>query len=231
MATKNETRMYSMADADLKQLADNLKDSIARDIADFNTRNITNTELGVLENLIESFNNSSTDQELQGALNVEVINKDALAENIRKAIRPIRNMAELAYSSTGKYKIFGFEDMATLSDSDLQRMAKRVVRVGNSLLTELQAKGLTAAQLTTLETLANDLDKAIDKVGAANETRDLHTQERVQLGNTLWAEMTTLSSIGQSLYADTNEAKYNDYILTSSTATAPAIVVASTPPI
>jgi len=35
MATKSETRLYSMADADLKQLADNLKDNIVRDLADF----------------------------------------------------------------------------------------------------------------------------------------------------------------------------------------------------
>ncbi len=221
MATKNETRLYSIADADLKQLADNLKDSILRDLTDFNTRNITTTQVAALEALIDSFNNSSTDEELQGALNVEVIAKDALAENIRKAIRPIRNMAELAYSSNGKYKIFGFEDMAILSDNDLQRMAKRVARVGNSLLTELQEQGLTTVQLTTLETLANDLDKAIDKVGAANENRDLQTQQRVTLGNTLWKEMSILASIGQTLFADTNEAKYNDYVLVGSTTTTP----------
>jgi hypothetical protein len=225
MATKNETRLYSMADADLKQLADNLKDSIVRDLTDFNTRNITTTKVAAFEALIDSFNNSSTDEELQGALNVEVIAKDALAEGIRKAIRPIRNMAELAYNSTGKYKIFGFEDMAILSDNDLQRMAKRVARVGNSLLTELQDQGLTTVQLTTLETLANDLDKAIDKVGAANENRDLQTQQRVTLGNTLWKEMSTLASIGQSLFADTNEAKYNDYVLVGGTATTPVAAV------
>ena len=225
MPIKNETRLYSMADADLKQLADNLKDSIVRDLTAFNTRNITTIQVAAFEALTDSFNNSSTDEELQGALNVEVIVKDALAENIRKAIRPVRNMAELAYNGTGKYKIFGFEDMAILSDNDLQRMAKRVARVGNTLLTELQAQGLTAAQLTTLETLANDLDKAIDKVGAANENRDLQTQQRVMLGNTLWKEMSTLASIGQSLFADTNEAKYNDYILTGGTTTTPDAAV------
>ncbi len=101
-------------------------------------------------------------------------------------------------------------------------MAKRVARLGNTLLTELQVQGLTAAQLTTLETLANDLDKAIDKVGAANENRDLQTQQRVTLGNTLWKEMSTLASIGQTLFADTNEAKYYYYVLVGGTATAPA---------
>ena len=185
----------------------------------FNTRNITTTEVAAFETMIESFNNSNTDQELQGALNVEVIQKDGFADSIRKAIRPIRNMAELAFGTNGKYKIFGFDDMSLLSDSDLQRTAKRIVRVGNNLLTDLQPKGLTAAQLTTLETLATDLDKAIDKVGAANENRDLQTQERITLGNTLWAEMSTLASIGQSLYADTNEAKYNDYVLSGGSGT------------
>jgi len=60
------------------------------------------------------------------------------------------------------------------------------------------------------------LDAAIDAVAASNETRDLATQTRIEKGNALWAEMTYLASIGQTLYADTNEAKYNDYVLIGS---------------
>ncbi len=45
MPKKVETRMYSMADSQLKQLADGLKTTITRDLADFATRNITATQL------------------------------------------------------------------------------------------------------------------------------------------------------------------------------------------
>ena len=213
MAKPQETRHYGMADADLKQMADNLIDSIERDAADFVTRNITSGRVKAFAELITTFDDSSTDEELQGQLSADVISKDDLAENIRKAIRQIRNMAEIQYQGRGKYKTFGFEDMANFSDSDLHRMTKRVLRMANTLMPELAVQGLTGAQITALDQMNQDLDAAIDTVASSSETRDIATQDRIEKGNALWEEMGTLASIGQSLYADTNEAKYNDYVL------------------
>lgn len=221
MSKATETRNYNMADADLKQKADNLKDSMVRDAASFATRNIATPRVTAFTALIAGFDATSTDEELRGDLNVTVNAKDALVQDIRKAIRPIRNMAEIQYNGTGKYKTFGFDEMAHLSDNDLYRMAKRVVRVGTSCITDMQKQGLTTAQLTSLDTLAKSLDTAIDTVGAATETRDLQTQDRIIKGNALWQEMITLSSVGQSLFIDIDEARYNDYVLTD-TPPAPA---------
>jgi hypothetical protein len=70
--------------------------------------------------------------------------------------------------------------------------------------------------------LATNLDKAIDDIEDKIENRDLETQDRVQKGNALWAEMSKLSSIGKSVYEDIDEARYNDYVLTPAPAkTAP----------
>jgi hypothetical protein len=67
------------------------------------------------------------------------------------------------------------------------------------------------------------MEEAEDKA----ENRDIETQNRVQKGNTLWDKMVTLASIGKSLYADTNPAKYNDYVLI--TTPPPAANPAETP--
>jgi hypothetical protein len=216
MPQKMQTRMYPMSDGDLKQRSDKLITTIKRDVADFNTRNITTVHIDGLQTLTDTFSNTTTDEELQGlVINANTI-KDGIVTNIQKSIRVIRNMAEIAYNSKGKYSTFGFEGMSELSPSDLCRLVSRVVRVGNKLMTDLAAQGLTAAQLTALTALGVDLDKAIDDVEEAIETRDLETQDRIVKGNALWAEMSRLASIGKSLYEDTNEAKYNDYVLTPS---------------
>ena len=216
MPQKMQTRIYPMADADLKQLADQLKTSIVRDATDFATRNIAAAQLTAYQTTINVFDATTTDEELLGLVTDAVEKRDAIVENSQKAIRTIRNMAEITYNSKGKYATFGFDDLSKLTPNDLYRLATRVVRVGNQLLAELSAQGLTAAQLTALGTLATQLDNAIDFVAEKIEIRDLETQDRVIKGNLLWAEMSRLASIGKSLFEDTNEAKYNDYVLVGS---------------
>ncbi len=216
MPQKMQTRIYPMADADLKQLADKLKTSIVRDATDFATRNIAAAQLTAYQATVNVFDATTTDEELSGLVTDAVEKRDAIVENAQKAIRTIRNMAEITYNSKGKYATFGFDDLSKLTPNDLYRLATRVVRVGNQLLAELSAQGLTAIQLTALSTLATQLDIAIDFVAEKIETRDLETQDRVIKGNLLWAEMSRLASIGKSLFEDTNEAKYNDYVLVGS---------------
>ena len=225
MPTKVETRLYSMADGELKQKADGLKNTITRDLADFATRNITATQVTAYQTIIDVFDSTTTDEELLGGVTVATEAKNVIADNTRKALRTIRSMADTAYNGKGKYSIFGFDDLSELTDANLYRLAKRVVRVGGKLFTDLSAQGLTQAQLTALNALAKSFDTAIDDVEEAIETRDLETQDRIIKGNTLWQEMLRLAAIGKSLYEDTNEAKFNDYVLVGGSA-APA-----TPPV
>lgn len=226
MSTKVETRLYSMADGILKQKADGLKTTINRDVADFATRNITATQVTAYQVLIDAFEDATTDEELLGEVMVATDAKNVIAENIRKAVRTIRSMADTAYNGKGKYNIFGFGELSKLTDADLYKLTKRVVRVGGKLFTDLAAQGLTQAQLTALDNLAKSFDTAIDAVEEAIENRDLETQDRIIKGNTLWQEMLRLAAIGKSLYEDTNEAKFNDYVLIGGSAAAPV-----TPPV
>lgn len=215
MPQNTQTRNYSMADADLKQKADGLATTLTRDLADLAARNINAAAVNAFKAVITNFENTTSDEELLGELKAATDAKNAVADSIRKAIRPIRNMAEIVYNSKGKYTSFGFEDMANMSDGDLYRLAKRVVRVGTKFLADLAPQGLTAAQLNNLATLATSFDAAIDDVEDKIENRDIETQDRIKKGNALWDEMTKLGSVGRSVYEDINEAKYNDYLLVS----------------
>ena len=218
MAKQTDARIYIMSDGSLKQMTDTLALNITRDLADFATRNVTIVQVATLQALIETFDNFPTDEELLGPVTVAKEYKDAMAEDIRKAIRPIRNIAEIAYDSRGKYTTFGFKDLAKLTDNDLYRAARRVARVAAKLFTDLQPQGLQQSQLDALTTSTTQFDAAIDNAGDAVENRALATQQRIAKGNALWAEMIRLASVGKSLYEDTDEAKYNDYVLTGSTA-------------
>jgi hypothetical protein len=216
MSKKVETRHYPMSDAGLKQKSDDIAGSINRDLADFAVRKITATHVTDLKNLASDFANHSTDEELEGEVINATANKDAVMASVRLAIKPIRNMAENVYGTGGKYRSFGFEGMADMNAEDLFRLAKRVVRMGTKYLTDLAPEGLTAAQLTALQTLANSLDASLDAIDDAVKNRDIETQDRIIKGNKLWDVLSKLAGIGKSIYEDVNEAKYNDYVLSPS---------------
>ncbi len=220
MPKKVETRLYSMSDADLKQTADDVVTLVTRDLTDFNKRNVVNQTLADLNDLIVAFDNLRTDEELQGSVMDATQAKDVLAEQIRKTIRKFRNMAALQYDSKGKYNSFGFEDMANMSDNELYRLAKRVIRVATTLSAELANQGLVAQDISYLSTAVSLFDESIDAQHKAKEDRDLATEARVTQGNILWAEITRLCSIGKSIFEDEDEAKYSDYVLTE---TAPTV--------
>jgi hypothetical protein len=137
MAQEIQTRNYSMADGELKQKADALANTITRDLADLGVRNVTAATVTGFKVFIQAFDDTTTDEELLGEAMTATENKNTIAEDIKKAIRPIRNMAEIVYGNKGRYNSFGFDDMANMSDPDLYRLAKRVVRVGNKFLTDL----------------------------------------------------------------------------------------------
>ena len=213
MTKNNETRSYSMSDADLGKTAMGLATSIKRDLTDFATRNITAADVTSFETITDDFNNTPTDEELLGELMEATENKNKTITDIKVAIRPIRNMAELVYKSKGKYSSFSFEDMDSMTDFETFRLATRVVRVGTKYLADLSPKGLTQAQLTALQALATLLFGQMETVEDKQENRDIETQHRIHKGNMLWEKMVELASIGKSIYADTTPAKYNDYVL------------------
>ncbi len=122
-------------------------------------------------------------------------------------------MAEVKFKGNGLYKTFGFDDLTHQTDDDLFRTGRRVARVAARLQEVLATEGLTKDTLAVLSELTQKFDDAMDAVAAATETRDIQTQQRVEYGNALFAQLSELASIGKSIYEDKDEARYNDYVI------------------
>lgn len=214
MARKSLTRDYNMADADVIQKADDIAVAMMRDKNDFATRGVKDTRPAELPAARNAFAEFPTDEELGGLVTAAAEDKDTLRAQIGHAVSSIRNMAEIKYHDKGLYKTFGFDGFSNLSDNDAYRATKRIVRVATRLLSALESEGLTSDAITALDDLNQAFDKSIDAIHEAVENRDISTQERVRLGNALWAKMAEFASIGKSLFEHTDEAKYNDYVIT-----------------
>lgn len=214
MTKKVLIRLYHLADDKLKQISDAVSHWMNRDAVEMATRGVTALNITDFVQQSDDFGNIATDEELESDVTAAVETKDETAKQLRIKIRPVRSMAEIQYTTLkAKYRKFRFDGMDEMTDSELVKMAKRVERVGTLLLAELAAQGLTAPILADIKATAIALDDQIDLVGDAVSDRDLATEDRIVNGNALYANLVKYANIGKSLWVDTDEAKYNDYVI------------------
>ncbi|RYD52129.1 MAG: hypothetical protein EOP52_08100 [Sphingobacteriales bacterium] len=213
MATPESKRLYGFSDAQLIQRSDALLNTLNRDLNELSARGVDALRVDTLQQARNTFDLLSTDVEEQSGVSIAATAKTTFRTQLEKTIRSIRGMAETQFGRSGHYKTFGFDDLTRLTDNDLVRCGRRVHRVATALMPLLASEGLTPTLLIRLADDTDMLDQTIDAVGAAEETRDIRTQERVQAGNALFEQLSKLAKIGQSFYADTHAAKYNDYFI------------------
>lgn len=214
MKQKMAVRNYNFTDAKLKQLADALLLQIDRDIQDFNDRGFTPAKRSELKSLIEQFENLPSDEQLEGIKMTTTEEKNAVRVKIETALRSIFLMARLVFGeNSGKYKEFGNTDLSRQSDEELNRNTAMLVVTSKKYLNDLAAEGLNLAKIDAIDQMKQVFDASIDAQRIAVAERDSGTQNRINMGNALYALMTKYCEIGKDIYYSTNEAKYNDYVI------------------
>lgn len=214
MKKEQVTRSFRIADPVLKQKADELIALIDRDLTEFTDRGYNptkKTELTTARNMVDSF---PSDEQLE-AIKIDLTEqKDAARKALERSMRSIFNAAENVFGQhSAKYKEFGNALISQQSDAELVRIAKIMSLTAEKYLTELSDEGLTADKINTLITQRDTLDIAIDSQAQGISDRDVATEGRVEALNKLYQLLTKYAGIGQDIFYETNEAKYNDYII------------------
>lgn len=219
------TREYIFPDAFLKQKADEFINLLDRDIAEFTDRGYTPAKKTEFTNARNAVDNFPSDEQLE-AIKIELTaQKDASRIALAKTMRTILNMAQNTFGlASAKYKEFGGSDLARQSDAELVRNARIMVVTAEKYLTELAPEGLTADKITTLTTQKDALDLAIDAQAKGISDRDVATEDRVEVLNVLYRLLTKYAGIGQDIFYETDEAKYNDYVIYDTPSGLPEVV-------
>lgn len=214
MPLKPVRRTYGCSDATLQATADQIANCVTRDIADFAVYDIDAASVTTFKATITTFSDKTTDDESLGDQKMETDAKNTLRKELEDLLRLIRTAAQLKYGNSGKYRKFGFDRFTELSDNNLVRMIRRVIRVLTELQTEMTVSFPSVAdKIAALTTKGNAFDEAVDAIIDKKNARDIATQARIIAGNAVYTELYRLTTIGKALYQDTNEAKYNDYVL------------------
>lgn len=207
-------RNFNLADSVLKQKADELIALIDRDIAEFADRGYNDTkrnELTEVRNTVDSF---ASDEQLEAVKMNLTEQKDDARKALEKTMRSIFNMAQNVFGQySAKYKEFGNAMISQQSDAEIVRVAKIMSLTADKYLAELSDEGFSSDKLIMLITQRDALDLRIDKQAQGISDRDVVTEARVEALNRLYQLIIKYAGIGQDIFYETNEAKYNDYII------------------
>ena len=218
MAKKPEVkRKYKFADSWLIELCNRTRNFILRDIAEFSAFNVDALVMDAFQTETNTFEAFQTDEELAGEQSEKTEAKDTSAESVKTDVRGVMTRIESKNKShTARYRRFGTKGMDEMDDSHLLACGRRVARVATVVLADYADVGLTAVIITELETKCQALEDSLDEQSDAIADRDIATEDRIEMGNALYNKLSNYCSFGQQIWAETDEAKYNDYIIYTS---------------
>lgn len=207
-------RSFKLADAVLKQKADEFINLLDRDIVEFTDRGYSpakKSELTDARNAVEDF---PSDEQLE-AIKIDLTNqKETARRALEKSMRTILNMAENTFGfGSAKHREFGASDITRQPDAEIVRNARIMSATADKYLRDLEKEGLTEDKIATLITQRDALDLAIDAQAKGISDRDVATEDRIEVLNTLYQLLLKYAGIGQDIFYETDEAKYNDYII------------------
>lgn len=219
------TRGYLFPDAVLKQKADEFINLLDRDIVEFTDRGYSpakKTELTNARNAVDVF---PSDEQLE-AIKIDLTTqKDDARRALEKTMRTILNMAENVFGfGSAKHKEFGASDVSRQLDAELVRNARIMTTTAAKYLRDLQPEGLTTDKIDTLTSQRESLDIALDEQAQGISDRDVATEDRVETLNILYLLLTKYAGIGQDIFYEIDEAKYNDYIIYDTPSGLPEVV-------
>ncbi|MFA7290569.1 MAG: hypothetical protein WC055_16980, partial [Melioribacteraceae bacterium] len=227
MSKKIDSKQFSLSYPELIQIAKNLSVVLTRDLTDLSIFGLTAPAILNLSTLTTDFENSRTDVEYEGDVMIKTDAKNVFSEQALEQIRFMNVRVEAAFGLNSViYETFKFGNINEMPDKEILETLRRITRMANQYIAQLTAFGVNPALITSLEDLANDYSDAITEQEETMDARRLAASARIDNANEIYAFISNYSNFGKKFYANTNPAKYADYVIYDSsepgTLTAPA---------
>jgi hypothetical protein len=214
MSLEHSNRKNSIKDADLIGLADRIRSTMTRDLAELSEFGITAGKITEFGNLTNEFLKFPQDTVyLSDLINVtqkKNQSREAIKEEIRKSVQRCR----LKWGANSlQEKSLGIVGMANFSDENLLFASRRVHGQMTILLPELADVGLTQAILDNFENLNISFESEINNKKDIINLRETQTKLRISKANELFELISKYCELGKQVFFMTNEAHYNDYLI------------------
>jgi len=185
-----------------------------RDVADLTARGITAARITAFAVLRNNFVAIPQDATLVANISIAKDARDAAAEPLRVAIREVQGIAANTFGrGSATHKTFVLQTLSDLDAGGLFLLAPTIVAQGTTFLAQMGDKGLTAAMLANITTLANNLKPLLTAFSTAEGAQLLATQNRHFAANALYDEMSSMCETAIVYYQDRNPLKASQYII------------------
>jgi len=219
MSTLSDVREYRFSDPDLYLFASNLYSFLNRDLTEMATFGVTEEKLEVFRDYLDDFEQIAPDGSIRADVQEYTLQKNNLKEELLEAIRNMALRVELKWGiASSNYRRLNLSTLTRLSDSELLFAARTVHTRSNDWISDLTDYGLTAEVLTSFNSLIQNFELSLNEQSDAIADRDIKRVERITRGNELYRLVANYTNIGKRVYEKSNPAKYNDYIIYSSSA-------------
>lgn len=207
-------RAYNMSNPDLMMFASNLANTITQDLSEFENYGVNSDTVEQFRELCDEFENFPPDQYYLADIGIATEDKDEARRELILETRRITNRAIIKWGeNSSRYKKFGVFGLSEMTDKNLLATSRLVVLTAESYLSELSDEGLTQDIIDNYRNLTQEFEYKLNAIGEANSVRADKTQERVILGNNLYALVVKYCTIGKSIWFDVDEARYNNYLI------------------
>ena len=212
-------RKYSMTLSELYELANRVIVAMQRDIADFAQFKILPANLTALEALTAQYYDNLNDEMYKAEHSYAIQLRNELRETLQHYLKRLALAAKNAFKNAPSiYNALVLPNVAKLTDKvfvvDIGNVYKNAVQ--NK--TKLEAEGIDTDFLTNFETKLEEYSEAMRTVDETSNQREAKTEERIKIANTLHDTLSKYCDYGKFLYEDVSPSKYNDYILTPTSA-------------
>lgn len=189
-------------------------------MADLTAFGITAPKIAALQALQNAFEVLPTDVQLSAIVTQANQARDAKREEIEQVISFIRVRAVNTFGErSGFYKEFGFGKLSQSSDKEFLSCARMIAATAAKYLAQLAALGQTQPEIDDLESKADELEELLQAKSAAEGNRTESARTRITKGNEMYVVAANYCDFGRSFYANSNPAKYLDYIIYAGTDT------------
>ena len=207
-------RNFNLTDAALKQKADEMINLLDRDFVEFAERGYNAAAKSQFIEKRDAITSFLPDEILEAEKILATEKKEATRSALEKTMRTILNMAANYFGSqSAKYRAFGSRNLTRQREFDLARNYKIMVFKATQNLAEMTEEGLTQTLIDRLQLQGETFNQALDEVVQAIINRDIATEKRIEALNALYRLVAKYAGIGKDIFYETNEAKYNDYVI------------------
>ena len=207
-------RTYNMSDPDLAQFTTNLAGFLTRDLANLAEFGMTAAKITALVDLQNAFEVLTPDYVYVAIVSQKVEIKNNKRTVLEDMLGKIRVRAVNTFGEDSPtYKEFNFTRVNTSSDATYVSRCRSIAATAEKYLTELAAFGQTQAQIDAFIAECDSFESAMRAIASAVSDRLTGTRLRIEKGNELYGFVATYCSLGKAAYANTNYAKYQDYII------------------